>query len=36
MRDDFPLFFHGATKSWVVSRYEDVERAFKDPVFSSK
>lgn len=36
MRDDFPLFFHDATKSWVVSRYEDVERAFKDPVFSSK
>jgi pulcherriminic acid synthase len=36
MRDDFPLFFHDATRSWVVSRYEDVERAFKDPVFSSK
>jgi pulcherriminic acid synthase len=35
MRDDFPLFFHDATRSWMVSRYVDVERAFKDPVFSS-
>jgi pulcherriminic acid synthase len=36
MRDDFPLFFHEATKSYVLSRYEDVERAFKDAAFSSK
>ena len=36
MRDDFPLFHHAATQSWVLSRCEDVERAFKDPAFSSK
>ncbi|APR84837.1 putative cytochrome P450 hydroxylase [Minicystis rosea] len=36
MRDDHPLFFHEPTKSYVLSRYEDVERAFKDPAFSSK
>ncbi|MFJ6211784.1 cytochrome P450 [Streptomyces sp. NPDC092296] len=30
MRDDFPLIWHEATQSYIVSRYEDVERAFKD------
>ncbi|MFD7918097.1 cytochrome P450 [Streptomyces sp. NPDC059740] len=35
MRDDFPLFFHEATQSWVLSRYEDVARAFKAPVFTT-
>ncbi|MXG28203.1 cytochrome P450 [Streptomyces sp. YIM 132580] len=30
MRDDDPLSWHEATGSYVVSRYEDVERIFKD------
>ncbi|AXI78397.1 cytochrome P450 [Peterkaempfera bronchialis] len=30
MRDEFPLIWHEPMKSYIVSRYEDVERAFKD------
>ncbi|GAA2574139.1 MULTISPECIES: cytochrome P450 [Streptomyces] len=30
MRDSAPLIRHEATRSWIVSRYEDVERVFKD------
>ncbi|TDT42315.1 pulcherriminic acid synthase [Streptomyces sp. BK208] len=30
MRDGAPLVRHEATQSWIVSRYEDVERVFKD------
>ncbi|MCD0485018.1 cytochrome P450 [Streptacidiphilus sp. ASG 303] len=30
MRDEFPLIWHEPMQSWIVSRYEDVERAFKD------
>ncbi|MFG3103571.1 cytochrome P450 [Streptomyces sp. NPDC048182] len=30
MRESAPLFWHEATQSWIVSRYEDVERVFKD------
>ncbi|MFC8569621.1 cytochrome P450 [Streptomyces sp. NPDC057245] len=30
MRDSAPLIWHEATQSWIVSRYEDVERVFKD------
>ncbi len=30
MRQDAPLLWHEATKSYIVSRYEDVERVFKD------
>jgi cytochrome P450 len=30
MRDSAPLIRHEATQSWIVSRYEDVERVFKD------
>ncbi|MBF2065321.1 MAG: cytochrome P450 [Calothrix sp. C42_A2020_038] len=36
IRENYPLFFHEATNSYVISRYEDVERAFKDPAFSSR
>ena len=36
LRDDFPLFYHEGTKSWVLSRFEDVERALKDQAFSSE
>ncbi|MEU4848574.1 cytochrome P450 [Streptomyces gilvosporeus] len=35
LRDDFPLLYHEATRSYVLSRYDDVERAFKDPVFTT-
>jgi cytochrome P450 len=30
MREKEPLFWHEATKSYVICRYEDVERVFKD------
>ncbi|CAM5406687.1 hypothetical protein STENM223S_01025 [Streptomyces tendae] len=30
MRESAPLIWHEATKSYIVSRYEDVERVFKD------
>jgi len=36
LRDDYPLYYHEATKSYIISRYDDVEKAFKDPVFTSK
>ena len=35
MREQFPLIWHEGMQSYIVSRYEDVERAFKDPVFTS-
>jgi cytochrome P450 len=36
MHEQFPLFFHAPTNSYVLSLYDDVARAFKDPVFSSR
>ncbi|MFE0208836.1 cytochrome P450 [Streptomyces sp. NPDC058985] len=30
MRERAPLIWHEATRSWIVSRYDDVERVFKD------
>ncbi|MFJ8950067.1 cytochrome P450 [Streptomyces sp. NPDC102381] len=30
MRESAPLIWHEATQSWIVSRYADVERVFKD------
>jgi pulcherriminic acid synthase len=30
MRESFPLIWHEATQSYIISRYEDVERVFKD------
>ncbi|MFJ2647770.1 cytochrome P450 [Streptomyces sp. NPDC087420] len=30
MREHAPLIWHEATRSWIISRYDDVERAFKD------
>lgn len=30
MRESAPLFWHEPTQSYVISRYEDVERVFKD------
>lgn len=35
LRDDHPLYYHEGMKSYVISRYADVEKAFKDPAFTS-
>jgi pulcherriminic acid synthase len=35
LRDEAPLYWHEATRSYLVSRYEDVEAAFKNPVFTT-
>ncbi|WP_436534669.1 cytochrome P450 [Actinoplanes sp. HUAS TT8] len=35
LRDTQPLNFHAGMNAYVISRYEDVDRAFKDPVFTS-
>jgi cytochrome P450 len=35
LREEYPLVRHEGTGSYLVSRYADVERAFKDPVFTS-
>ncbi|WKN44067.1 cytochrome P450 [Tunicatimonas pelagia] len=35
-RDNHPLLFHEGMNSYIISRYEDVEKAFKDKVFSSR
>lgn len=35
MREEFPLYWHEGTQSYVISRYDDVERAFKDPRFTT-
>lgn len=36
LRDDFPLVHHEAMGTYVISRYDDVRRAFRDPVFTSE
>ncbi|SDT06621.1 cytochrome P450 [Actinoplanes derwentensis] len=35
LRETEPLAFHEGMNAYVISRYADVERAFKDPVFTS-
>jgi cytochrome P450 len=35
MREHYPLIWHEPTKSYIISRYEDVFRAFRDPVFTT-
>jgi pulcherriminic acid synthase len=35
MRQETPLVWHEAMQSYIVSRYEDVERAFKDNAFTT-
>lgn len=35
MREDFPLIWHEQMSSYIVSRYEDVARAFRDQVFTT-
>jgi len=34
MRDDYPVMYHEITNSYVISRYEDVGIAFRDPRFN--
>ncbi|WP_018658237.1 cytochrome P450 [Actinomadura flavalba] len=34
-REDAPLLWHEAMQSYVVSRYDDVSRVFRDPVFTT-
>ena len=36
LRNHFPLLFHEATNSYLLSRYEDVEHALKNPAFSTR
>ncbi|OEU85301.1 cytochrome [Streptomyces abyssalis] len=35
MREHHPLIRHEPTGSWIISRYEDVARAFRDPAFTT-
>jgi pulcherriminic acid synthase len=35
MRDDHPLIWHETMQSYIISRYEDVSRAFRDQVFTT-
>lgn len=35
MQEHAPLIWHAPTRSYLISRYEDVQRAFRDPVFMS-
>ena len=35
LREEHPLYFHEGMQSYVLSRYEDVEKAFKDRRFTS-
>ena len=36
MRQDAPLIWHEAMQSYIISRYEDVEYAFKNSVFTTE
>jgi cytochrome P450 len=36
MRDEHPLFYHAASQSYILSRHQDVDRALKNPVFSTR
>ncbi|WP_037913154.1 cytochrome P450 [Actinacidiphila yeochonensis] len=35
LREHYPVYFHEGTASWLLSRYDDVERAFREPVFTT-
>lgn len=35
MREQAPVFWHEPTESYIISRYEDVQRAFRDQVFTT-
>jgi pulcherriminic acid synthase len=36
MRDEYPLYFHLPTQAWILSRYEDVQKALDDPAFTTR
>jgi len=36
MRDDHPLYFHGPSQAWILSRYEDVQAALRLPEFTTR
>jgi cytochrome P450 len=36
MRDDYPLYFHAPTQSWILSRYDDVRMALTNPSFTTR
>lgn len=36
MRDAYPLYFHAGSKSWILSRYEDVELALTHASFTTR
>jgi cytochrome P450 len=36
MRDEYPLYFHGPTQAWILSRYDDVHLALTNPAFTTK
>ncbi len=36
MRDEYPLYFHEGTGAYVLSRYEDVDFALRNPVFTTR
>ncbi len=35
LRENHPLYFHEQMDSYLITRFEDVQRAFKDPVFTN-
>ena len=36
MRDAHPLYFHGPSQAWILSRYEDVQAALRQPEFTTR
>jgi cytochrome P450 len=35
MREHYPLIWHEPMESYIISRYEDVSKAFRDPAFTT-
>jgi cytochrome P450 len=36
MRDDHPLYFHAASRAWILSRHDDVQAALRQPEFTTR
>src|SRR5262245_27323183 len=36
MRDEFPLYRHEKSGAYILSRFEDIDRALKDPLFTTR
>ena len=36
MRDAHPLYFHGPSQAWILSRFDDVHAALTNPVFTTR